>query len=186
MYKEHIPVAQLCREIAAIMQEFTRAPRFLLCRWLLHGQPHKGRLMALACAESGGVRPFGVSLMLAGCDENGPQLYQIDPSGSYFAWKASAIGKNMVRCLCRAAPDPACWQADAHARAQVNAKTFLEKRYADDMELEDVVHTALLTLKEGFEGQISGNNIEVAMVGEDQKFRLLTPAEISDYLQEVE
>ena len=69
---------------------------------------------------------------------------------------------------------------------QVNAKTFLEKRYADDMELEDVVHTALLTLKEGFEGQISGDNIEVAVVGEDQKFRLLTPAEISDYLQEVE
>ena len=48
-------------------------------------------------AESGGVRPFGVSLMLAGCDDNGPQLYQIDPSGTYFAWKASAIGKNMVR-----------------------------------------------------------------------------------------
>ena len=52
---------------------------------------------ANALAESGGVRPFGVSLMLAGCDENGPQLYQIDPSGTYFAWKASAIGKNMVR-----------------------------------------------------------------------------------------
>ena len=48
-------------------------------------------------AESGGVRPFGVSLLMAGYDENGPQLYQIDPSGTYFAWKASAIGKNMVR-----------------------------------------------------------------------------------------
>ena len=55
-----------------------------------------------------------------------------------------------------------------------------------DMELEDAVHTALLTLKEGFEGQISGNNIEVAIVGEDQKFRVLTPAEVSDYLEEVE
>ncbi len=55
-----------------------------------------------------------------------------------------------------------------------------------DMELEDAVHTALLTLKEGFEGQISGDNIEVAIVGEDQKFRVLTPAEVSDYLEEVE
>ncbi len=54
------------------------------------------------------------------------------------------------------------------------------------MELEDAVHTALLTLKEGFEGQISGKNIEVAIVGEDQKFRVLTPAEVSDYLEEVE
>ena len=49
-----------------------------------------------AAAESGGVRPFGVSLLMAGVDENGPQLYQIDPSGSFFEWKASAIGKNMV------------------------------------------------------------------------------------------
>lgn len=46
------------------------------------------------------------------------------PQGSYFAWKAAAIGKNMV-----------------------NAKTFLEKRYNDELELEDAVHTAILTLK---------------------------------------
>lgn len=55
------------------------------------------------------MRPFGVSLLLAGYDDNGPQLYQVDPSGSYFAWKASAIGKNMN-----------------------NAKTFLEKRYSEE------------------------------------------------------
>ena len=54
------------------------------------------------------------------------------------------------------------------------------------MELEDAVHTALLTLKEGFEGQISGSNIEVAIVGEDHVFRLLTASEVSDYLEEVE
>lgn len=53
-----------------------------------------------------GVRPYGVSLLVAGWDLNrGPSLYQVDPSGSYWAWKASAIGKNMI-----------------------NAKTFLEKR----------------------------------------------------------
>jgi 20S proteasome subunit alpha 2 len=99
-----------------------------------------GSLVHFACvhAESGGVRPFGVSLMLAGHDANGPQLYQIDPSGTFFAWKASAVGKNMV-----------------------NAKTFLEKRYADDLELEDAIDIALLTLKESFEGEMSGDNIEV-------------------------
>lgn len=54
-----------------------------------------------------GVRPYGVSLLVAGWDINrGPTLWQVDPSGSYWAWKASAIGKNMV-----------------------NAKTFLEKRW---------------------------------------------------------
>ena len=78
VYRETIPVSMLVRELAAVMQEFT---------------------------QRGGVRPFGISLLLAGYDHNGPQLFQIDPSGSYFAWKASAIGKHMV-----------------------NAKTFLEKR----------------------------------------------------------
>ena len=41
---------------------------------------------------------------------------------------------------------------------QVNAMTFLEKRYNDEMELEDVIHTALLTLKEGLEGQMRPQN----------------------------
>ncbi|XP_043806210.1 proteasome subunit alpha type-2-A isoform X1 [Manihot esculenta] len=136
LYKEPIPVTQLVRETAAVMQEFT---------------------------QSGGVRPFGVSLLVAGYDDKGPQLYQVDPSGSYFSWKASAMGKNVS-----------------------NAKTFLEKRYTDDMELDDAVHTAILTLKEGFEGQISGKNIEIGIIGADKKFRVLTPAEIDDYLAEVE
>lgn len=70
--------------------------------------------------------------------------------------------------------------------AQVNAKTFLEKRYNDDIELEDAIHTAILTLKEGFEGQISENNIEIGVVNDQKIFRVLTPAEILDYLGEVE
>lgn len=57
-------------------------------------------------AQFRGVRPYGVSLLVAGWDNHrGPSLYQVDPSGSFWAWKASAIGKNMI-----------------------NAKTFLEKR----------------------------------------------------------
>ena len=42
----------------------------------------------------------------------------------------------------------------------INGKTFLEKRYSENMELEDAVHTAILTLKEGFEGQMTEDNIE--------------------------
>ena len=33
-----------------------------------------------------------------------------------------------------------------------NSKIFLEKRYKPEAELEDAIHTALITLKEGFEG----------------------------------
>mmetsp|Transcript_23429 Transcript_23429/g.36672 ORF Transcript_23429/g.36672 Transcript_23429/m.36672 type:complete len:238 (+) Transcript_23429:113-826(+) len=135
-YNETKPVGQLVKSTASVMQEYT---------------------------QSGGVRPFGVSLLVAGIDSDGsPRLFQVDPSGAYFGWKATAIGKNYV-----------------------NAKNFLEKRYQEDMELEDAIHTALLTLREGFEGEMNGKNIEVGVVSKsDGVFRLLTPEQIQDYLDE--
>lgn len=135
-YREDKPVSQLVKSTASVMQEYT---------------------------QSGGVRPFGVSLLVAGVDGDGtPRLYQVDPSGAYFGWKATAIGKNYI-----------------------NAKNFLEKRFQDDMELEDAIHTALLTLREGFEGEMTSNNIEVGIVSKtDGKFKLLTPEQIQDYLDE--
>lgn len=57
---------------------------------------------------SRGVRPFGVSLLICGWDLDRPYLFQCDPSGAYFAWKATAMGRNYI-----------------------NGKTFLEKRYFD-------------------------------------------------------
>ena len=135
-YMEHMPTSQNVKEVAAVMQEFT---------------------------QSGGVRPFGVSVLMAGYDDDGPKLFQVDPSGAYFGWKATAIGKNFI-----------------------NAKTFLEKRYNEEMELEDAIHTALLTLREGFEGEMTSTNIEVGVIGEDRKFRVLTPAQVKDYLEEAE
>lgn len=48
--------------------------------------------------------------MVAGYDEEGPHLTQIDPSGAFYNWKATAVGKNAK-----------------------NAKVFLEKRYKADM-----------------------------------------------------
>jgi 20S proteasome subunit alpha 2 len=133
-YGEVQPVSQLVQQTAGVMQEYT---------------------------QSGGVRPFGISLLVAGVDGDGsPHLYQVDPSGAYFSWKATAIGKNYI-----------------------NAKNFLEKRYTDDMELEDAIHTALLTLREGFEGEMTSHNIEVGVV-RNGSFHILTPQEIQDYLDE--
>ncbi|KRX03015.1 hypothetical protein PPERSA_04810 [Pseudocohnilembus persalinus] len=141
-FQEPMLVSSLCREVASIAQEYT---------------------------QMGGVRPFGISLLTAGYDDQGPHLYQIDPSGAFYGWKATAIGKN-----------------------QKNARTFLEKRYNPDMGIEDAIHTALLTLKEGFEGQMNSSNIEVGIIkkGKDSKeqpqFVRLTPAQVKDYLDEVE
>jgi len=133
-YQEPIPTSQLVQRVAYIMQEYT---------------------------QSGGVRPFGVSLLIAGWDNNRPYLFQCDPSGAYFAWKATAMGKN-----------------------HVNGKAFLEKRYSEDLELEDAIHTAILTLKEGFEGQMTADNIEIGICNE-KGFKRLTPSEVKDFLENV-
>jgi 20S proteasome subunit alpha 5 len=37
-------------------------------------------------------RPFGVSLLIAGYDDNGPCLYHTDPSGTFWQCNAKAIG----------------------------------------------------------------------------------------------
>ena len=134
-YGETQPVRMLVQDVAGVCQEYT---------------------------QRGGVRPFGVSLLVAGLDADGvPALYQVDPSGAYFGWKATAIGKNYV-----------------------SAKNFLEKRWTADMELEDAIHTALLTLREGFEGEMTASNIQVAVAKANGTFHVLAPHQIQDYLDE--
>jgi 20S proteasome subunit alpha 2 len=131
IYNEYPPTRILVQDVARVVQEAT---------------------------QSGGVRPYGVSLLVAGWDEGvepqegqggktggilkgGPSLYQVDPSGSYYPWKATAIGKHAT-----------------------SAKTFLEKRYTEGLELEDAIHIALLTLKETIEGEMNGDTIEIGML----------------------
>ena len=125
--------------------------------------------------QSGGVRPFGISLLVGGHDDHtGFSLYQVDPSGAYFPWKATAIGKGSVA-----------------------AKTFLEKRWNNELELEDAIHIALLTLKESIEGEFNGDTIEISIISEENpellgfqgdakatgpRFRTLSSQEINDRL----
>lgn len=133
-YHEPIPVSQLVRGISALYQEFT---------------------------QSGGVRPFGCSLLVSGVDTSGFHLYQLDPSGTFWTWKATAIGSG-----------------------NSDAKSFLEKRYTEDMELEDAVHTALLTLKEGFDGKMTAENTQVGRVV-GNRFEILTVEQLRDYLDQI-
>lgn len=50
--------------------------------------------------QRGGVRPFGISTLLGGVGADGkPQLWSTDPSGTYSAWKAYAVGRNSKSLL---------------------------------------------------------------------------------------
>ena len=65
----------------------------------------------------------------------------------------------------------------------------MEKRYSDDIDIEDAIHTAILTLKESFEGELTERNIEIGVIRSSdpkREFKVLSVGEIKDYLREVE
>ncbi|HYD03970.1 MAG TPA: archaeal proteasome endopeptidase complex subunit alpha, partial [Alphaproteobacteria bacterium] len=84
------------------------------------------------CTQSGGLRPFGVSLLIAGSDEDTVKLFETDPTGIYFQYKATAIG-----------------EGDSEVKA------ILGKEYKDNLSVDDGLKLALSALKrvvsEGFD-----------------------------------
>ena len=73
----------------------------------------------------------------------------------------------------------------------------MEKRWNEELELEDALHILLLTLKESFEGEFKGENIEISIIGDENpellgftgdkkakspRFRTLSTQEINDRL----
>lgn len=149
--------------------------------------------------QSGGVRPFGISTLIVGFDPLGrPALYQTDPSGSYSAWKANAIGRNSktVRCgVCGRQPFPSVVMTlyvDGHVAAGPRlaalfdqlqmplhsflcsccslCREYLEKNYAETSGRE-TMKLALKALVEVVEG--SSKNIEVAVVEKEGGLRFL-------------
>ena len=45
--------------------------------------------------QKGGVRPFGISSLIAGVDNKGnTRLFYTDPSGLFSEWKAQSCGRN--------------------------------------------------------------------------------------------
>ena len=74
--------------------------------------------------QVGGARPFGVSLLFAGITNGKPEMYMTDPTGIFFAYKATAIGQ-----------------------AETELKDLLEKQYRDSMTIEDGMKLAVRALK---------------------------------------
>lgn len=92
------------------------------------------------------ARPFGVALLIAGVDENGPQLYQTDPSGTYFKWQARAIGSG----------------GDT-------AMTAIKENYHQNMTLAEAEKLVLQTLKQVMEEKITTDNVEMCTIRTDTK-----------------
>ncbi|MHA1818967.1 MAG: archaeal proteasome endopeptidase complex subunit alpha [Promethearchaeota archaeon] len=98
--------------------------------------------------QMAGARPFGVSLLLGGIDNDGSaKIYMTDPSGAYWGYNACAIG----------------------AGSQ-NARQFLEKEYKKDLNFEELIALALKTLKNVLENEVTPEICDIAYVKKGEKF----------------
>jgi 20S proteasome subunit alpha 4 len=113
--------------------------------------------------QSGGMRPFGISTLVCGYDRHGLHLYHTDPSGTFYAWKANAIGKNSK-----------------------TVREYLEKNYNDEVakDEEECKKLAVKSLLEVVES--GGRNIEMSTVKPGQPLKLWTEEEVDAFVTALE
>lgn len=114
------------------------------------------------CTQSGGLRPFGVSLLVAGMDPaDGPKLYETDPTGIYFRYKAAVIGEG-----------------------DVEAEEVLKKGYKENMSKEDAIKLATSAMLKFLKKDFSLDRIEAAYIEEpEEKFRKISRKELERFAQ---
>ncbi|XP_073962755.1 proteasome subunit alpha type-8-like [Choristoneura fumiferana] len=114
--------------------------------------------------QSNGRRPFGISCLIGGFDYDGtPHLFQTEPSGIYYEWKASSAG-----------------------RYDKTTREFLEKNYTPEAVATDkgTIKLAIRTLLEIV--QSGQRNIEVAVLKMAQPVRMLEQDAINAVAREIE
>jgi proteasome alpha subunit len=115
--------------------------------------------------QYGGARPFGVSLLVAGIDDNGPQLYTTDPSGSFWGWKAAAIGK----------------ESDV-------VRDFFSENYKENIKLDAALTLALKGILRSedlsaLDVKEKSKTIEIGMISTtDKRFRIMAQDEVETVL----
>ena len=113
--------------------------------------------------QNAGVRPFGVSLLVAGIDANGPSLFLTDPSGAFWAYKGFAIGSGATE-----------------------ARAYLEEHYNEDMSDEELKLLPLRALKEVMGDNLNKNTCDIAFIlKEDKTFKLLSVEEEEELINKL-
>ncbi|CAK4031249.1 proteasome subunit alpha type-3 [Lecanosticta acicola] len=120
-YNADIPCEQLVRRLCDLKQGYT---------------------------QHGGLRPFGVSFIYAGWDNQRQfQLYQSNPSGNYTGWKATSVGAN-----------------------NASAQSLLKQDYNEECNLKQACELAVKVLSKTMDStKLSSEKIEFATVGRTEK-----------------
>ena len=114
--------------------------------------------------QNAGVRPFGVSFLIAGIDTNNkPSLYLTDPSGAMWGYLSFAIGSGATE-----------------------ARTYLEEHYKEDMSEEELKLLPIRTLKDTMGDNLNKDTCDIAFILKDDKtFRLLNLDQKEELLSKI-
>lgn len=132
-YDSPVEVETIIREISDIQQQYTQHP---------------------------GVRPFGVSIIVAGKQGDSTKLFNSDITGNYYEYQAVAIGENDDKI-----------------------KETLRKKYKKDIKLDDAIKLALEIFKEVLGDKFDAGRFNVAFIKKNEdKFKRLRLEEIKKFL----
>ena len=111
--------------------------------------------------QYGGIRPFGVSLLVGGIGKAGPELFEAEPSGAMTGYYADSIG---------------------NAKKEVDE--LLEKKFDRKMEIKEAVGVAVDALKKTSETRLTADNVEVRFATTAQPaFMPMPEKEVAKYLK---
>lgn len=124
--------------------------------------------------ESVMSRPFGVALLIAGIDEEGPQLYV------YF-WERRII-EELIKSRYHAEPSGTFYRYDAKAigSGSEGAQAELQNEFHKSLTLEEAETLVLKTLKQVMEEKLDSKNVQLASVTKEKGFRIYSDEEMSE------
>ena len=106
-----------------------------------------------------GVRPFGVALILGGVTNGTPQLYLTDPSGTYIAYDAIAIGSGSDRVT-----------------------EFLEEKYKEGLSLDEAATIATAGIYIASEDKDGTGHIRMAQIKTDTgAYEIVPNGKVAEY-----
>ncbi|RAP45682.1 MAG: proteasome endopeptidase complex, archaeal, alpha subunit [Methanosphaera sp. rholeuAM6] len=113
--------------------------------------------------QSGGIRPFGISLIIGGVSDDECRIYETDPSGALVEYKATAIGFGRDKAL-----------------------ELFEEKYTDELTIDEAIDLAIEGIYKATDGKVADDSVEISVIDkETAQYQKLESDEIDVYLNKV-
>ena len=114
------------------------------------------------CTQSAGLRPFGVSLLVGGVEDDGTvKLFLTEPYGLYFQYRAAAIGEG-----------------------EAEVEDFLQKKYRENITVDEGLKLGLQAMKEYLKDAFNVQRVDAAYIKVNkQRFTKLSDNEIKNLIK---